>query len=146
MIPAVQSTEPGLQFQTMKELQTLIETGIKEGNVTDAVPALELKHLFIPGAYARSVWRPAGTLIVGKTHRFACFTFLMTGRMRIWTEDGVQDRIAGEFWTSPAGAKRVTFAYEDSLLVTVHPTNETDPDLLEIELTIPEIEALENKL
>jgi hypothetical protein len=126
--------------QSVSQLETLMRAWIAEGAVLNAEPLTRLSHDFIPGAYARSLWRPKGTLIVGKAHRHPCFNFLSEGKMSIWSKEGQRDVDAGDFWISLGEAKRVTFAHMDSTLITIHPTNERDLDRLEAELIIPDSE------
>lgn len=121
------------------DIEAACKSAIAAGTVLDAVPLMELGHSFIPGAYARSLWRPAGTLIVGKMHRFACFTFLLSGRLAVWENGVVTELTAGAFFVSPAGSKKITYAREDSMLVTVHGTWEQDLARLEAELIVPEL-------
>lgn len=123
-------------------LEALCKAAIVAGTTSDAEPLMRLEHSFVPGAYARSLWRPKGTLIVGKTHKFACFTFLMSGRLAVWENGLAREIVAPAFWVSEAGSKKVTFAQEDSLLITVHPTAETDLDKIESELIVPEIDVV----
>ncbi len=119
-------------------IEAMCKAGVTAGTVLDAAQFMRLEHEFIPGAYARSLWRPAGTLIVGKRHRHPCFTFLLSGHLTIWEFGGIRELVAPAFFVSPAGSKKITFARMDSQLVTVHATNETDLDRLETELIIPE--------
>ncbi len=121
------------------DLEASCKAAIAAGTVLDATPIMKLFHSFIPGAYARSLWRPKGTLIVGKMHRFPCFTFLLSGRLAVWENGTVIELTAGAFFVSPAGSKKITFAREDSELVTVHGTWEQDLARLEAELIVPEI-------
>lgn len=123
-------------------LEAMCKEAIAVGATSDASSLMLLEHYFVPGAYARSLWRPKGTLIVGKTHKFACFTFLMSGRLAVWENGSSREIIAPAFFVSPAGSKKVTFAQEDSLLITVHPTVETDLDKIESELIVPEIDVV----
>lgn len=123
-------------------LEALMKSAVNAGLAANAEPLTRLAHSFAPGLYARQLWRPKGTLIVGKTHRTGCMNFLMTGHLTVWSNGETRDYIAPAVWASTGGAKRVTFAREDSLLVTVHATNETDLDKLEAELIVPELEML----
>ncbi len=124
------------------EFEKFVKSAVEKTPEISGEAGLVLSHFFADGAYARQVWRPKGTLIVGKIHKHSCFNFLLTGRMTIWSEAGKQDIIAPAFWVSSGGLKRVTFAHEDSLLITVHGTAETDPDKMEQELTVPDYDLL----
>ncbi len=123
-------------------LEALMKAGIAAGTATDAEPLMELAHAFIPGGYARQLWRPKGALIVGKTHRHPCFNFLMTGELTIWTDGEARTVKAPAFWVSSGSVKRVTLAHEDSLLITVHATAETDLDKIEEALIVADSEPL----
>jgi quercetin dioxygenase-like cupin family protein len=86
-----------------------------------------LKHSFAPGVYVREIFIPKGTLIVGKIHKHAHPNFLMKGEVSVYTEDGGIERLKAPLsMISPAGTKRVVYAHEDTLWITVHVTNETD--------------------
>ncbi len=128
-------TDSRIDRGAISGLESMMKAAIAAGATSDAVPQMRLEHSFVPGAYARQLWRPKGTLIVGKTHKHPCFNFLVSGRLTIWSEFETREIIAPAFWTSTGGLRRVTYAHEDSLLITVHGTNETDLDKLEAELT-----------
>ncbi|NBR01299.1 MAG: hypothetical protein EBT97_12810, partial [Actinobacteria bacterium] len=46
-------------------------------------PDLPLWHAFAPGAYARTIFIPAGTLVVGKIHKHAHLNILIRGRVSV---------------------------------------------------------------
>lgn len=136
-----QFTSAPVTRAAMSELEARMKSAIVEGTAIDAVPHTRLEHGFIPGAYARQLWRPANTFIVGKIHKHACFNFLMSGRLFVWCESGAREIVAPSFWVS-TGGRRVTFAVEDSLLITVHASAETDLDKLEDELIAKDYDDL----
>jgi hypothetical protein len=96
---------------------------------------LIVNHFFAPGLYARSLARRAGSFIIGHRHKTAHLNILLTGRLRVYM-DGVVTEISGPSvpFLSRAGVRKATLALEDSVLITFHPTNETDLDKLEEEL------------
>jgi quercetin dioxygenase-like cupin family protein len=95
---------------------------------------LETTHYFSDGMYCRKVFRPAGTVIVGKTHKKDHFFMCLSGEIIAWTENGMKKMVAGDIIESKPGTKRVTFAVTDAIGVTVHKTNKTDLDEIESEL------------
>lgn len=127
-------SDVGFSSSEVSNLESAMKAAIAAGATRDAQPEMRLDHSFVPGAYARQLWRPKGTLIVGKIHKFGCFNFLLSGSLRIWDESGVRDIVSPYFFVSTGGSRRVTFAHEDSLFVTVHVTNETELDKIEAEL------------
>lgn len=103
---------------------------------------LETEHFFSPGMYLRRVYRPAGTLIVGKVHKKPHFFLCAKGEIIAWTEMGMRKLQAGDVVESQPGTKRVTLAVTDSIGVTVHLTDKTDLDEIEQELVEPDDLAL----
>lgn len=95
---------------------------------------LPVKHHFSRGVYARELFIPKGTVLVGKIHKFSQINMVLKGDISVLTEDGVKRVKAGETIVSPAGMKRAGYAHEDTIWTTVHGTNETDLERLEDEL------------
>lgn len=108
------------------------------------MPQAELvtEHFFSPGMYCRRVYRPAGTLIVGKVHKEPHFFMCVKGEIIAWTETGMRKLEAGDVVESKPGTKRVTLAVTDAIGVTVHRTDKTDLDEIEAELIEPDDTAL----
>jgi len=103
---------------------------------------LQTEHYFVPGMYCRRVYRPAGTLIVGKVHKHTHFFLCAKGEIIAWTEKGMKKLQAGDVVECQPGTKRVTLATQDSIGVTIHKTDKTDLDEIEQELVEPDNTAL----
>ncbi len=118
-----------------------IETLQKE---MSTLPPVELPtdHYFHAGMYCRKLFRPAGTLIVGKVHKQDHFFMCAVGEIIAWSEKGMVTLRAGDIIESKAGTKRVTLAVSDSVGVTFHRTDKTDLDEIEAELIEPDETAL----
>ncbi len=108
------------------------------------MPQAELttEHFFSPGMYCRRVYRPAGTLIVGKVHKEPHFFMCAKGEIIAWTEAGMRKLQAGDVVESKPGTKRVTLAVTDAIGITIHRTDKTDLDEIEAELIEPDNAAL----
>ena len=108
------------------------------------MPQAELvtEHQFSPGMYMRKLYRPAGTLIVGKVHKEPHFFLCAKGEIIAWTESGMKRLQAGDVIESKPGTKRVTLAVTDAIGITIHRTDKTDLDEIEAELIEPDITAL----
>lgn len=132
--------DPGKARARILELEAMMNTAIAAGTAIDNADDLPLEHLFIPGGYARKLTITAGTLLVGKIHRFPCFNAVLTGDITVLTEDGVKRIQAPAFFRSEAGVKRVGLAHSDTVWITVHPSNETDLEKLEAEIIAPSYE------
>ena len=108
------------------------------------MPQAELvtEHQFSIGMYMRKLYRPAGTLIVGKVHKEPHFFLCAKGEIIAWTENGMKRLQAGDVVESKAGTKRVTLAVTDAIGITIHRTDKTDLDEIEAELIEPDTTAL----
>ena len=108
------------------------------------MPQAELvtEHQFSVGMYMRKLYRPAGTLIVGKVHKKPHFFLCAKGEIIAWTENGMKRLQAGDVVESKAGTKRVTLAVTDAIGITIHRTDKTDLDEIEAELIEPDTTAL----
>lgn len=108
------------------------------------MPQAELvtEHQFSPGMYMRKLFRPAGTLIVGKVHKEPHFFLCAKGEIIAWTESGMKRLQAGDVIESKPGTKRVTLAVTDAIGITIHKTDKTDLDEIEAELIEPDPSAL----
>jgi quercetin dioxygenase-like cupin family protein len=103
---------------------------------------LQTEHFFSPGMYSRRVFRPEGTLIVGKVHKEPHFFLCAKGEIIAWTESGMRKLQAGDILECQPGTKRVTLAVTDAIGITIHRTDKTDLDEIEAELIEPDNSAL----
>lgn len=92
---------------------------------------LEVKHHFAPGVYARELFIPAGVLLTGKIHKTEHLNILAKGRIEISNMGESRELIAPYMFVSPPGTKRAGYAHEDSVWITIHPTEETDIEIIE---------------
>ena len=73
-----------------------------------------------------------GQLGFSVIHKHSYGFFLLSGLLASSKEEGVEEFIAPCYIISPQGAKRIVYAIEDCVIVTVHanPTNTEDLDEL----------------
>lgn len=98
------------------------------------LPGVEmpLQHVFAPGAYARTIFIPAGSVIVGKIHKHQHLNILSMGHVTVYTEGGGEEDLHGPLtMVSPPGTKRAVYAHTDTVWTTIHLTNETDLEKIE---------------
>jgi hypothetical protein len=114
------------RHQAIAGLQRVIESMPESKDFRE-----ELFHHFSRGLYAREMRIPAGSLIVGKQHKYPCLNFIMTGTAEVRSHEGAKRYDAPHIFSSGAGTKRAMYAVTDITWVTVHPTNETDLERLE---------------
>jgi hypothetical protein len=101
-----------------------------------------INNHFSEGVYVRERLAKADTLIIGKRHRHQTTSILLAGCLSVYNEetDSVKHIQAPAIWVTEKYAKRMTYSHTDTILATVHPTEETDLEKIEEEFTIPEEE------
>lgn len=128
--------------EEMRKLIVGLETVIQAmpGNLT--AKDFNTKHHFSPGIYMRELSIPKGTVLTGKIHKTAHLNILSQGKLTVWTEDGMKTLSASTVILSQPGIKRVGFAHEDSVWITVHHNSdgEMDVEKLESKLTVETFE------
>ena len=110
---------------------------------------LEVDHYFSDGLYGRAIFIPAGVAATGKVHKKDHLSFLMMGTLSVLTDDGMQTLTAPKIIKASKGTKRAVYSHTDSVWVTVHATDATDPEQAVDELVEPgrpEIEAMKKKI
>lgn len=137
-----------------------VEHGMKQmiasGEIKDTLPDCTLTHYFSPidekygcCTYAREMFIPKGTLIIGKIHRHAHLNIISKGKVSVATEFGTKYLEAPCTFISEVGLKRAVVAIEDTIWTTIHLTNKnSEDDLAEIEdeVIAPTYEALTENL
>lgn len=103
------------------------------------LPQVEIvtTHHFSKGLYAREIFIPKGTILIGKIHKYISLNILSQGDITILTEFGARRVCAPYTVVSPPLTKRVGYAHEDTVWTTIHATEETDLEKLEEELILP---------
>ena len=92
----------------------------------------EYKHSFAEGLYLREMRMKKGQLGFSAIHKHSYGFFLLSGLLASSKEEGVEEFVGPCYIISPQGAKRIVYALEDCIIVTVHanPTNTKDLDEL----------------
>lgn len=99
-------------------------------------PQVEIQpvHYFAKGLYAREIYIPKGTLLIGKIHKSEHLNIISKGDISVVTEFGTKRIVAPFTMVSQPGTKRVGYANEDTVWTTIHATEETDMEKIEREL------------
>lgn len=93
-----------------------------------------LEHVFLPGLYVRRVLNPKGSLVTTKIHKTRHPFFVMKGVAEVGIPgQGTETIVAPYHGITEPGTRRVIYAHEDVVWITVHPNpdDETDLDKLE---------------
>lgn len=78
---------------------------------------------------------PAGVVAVGAIHKTDHMTLITKGRVSIVSESGVKEYTAPATIMSRAGSKKAAYAHTDTVLLTIHHTDETNVIKLVAKLT-----------
>jgi hypothetical protein len=96
---------------------------------------LPLTHSFADGMYIREMFIPKGYIWVGKIHKYSHPIFLLRGEILVVTEfDGPVYQKAPSYMIALVGTKRTGLALSDTILITVHRTDETEVDKIELDI------------
>lgn len=131
-------TNLGMRDRIIKLQAAMIEAGGAEGD------SLPLDHQFAPGTYARTIFMPKGSFVIGKIHRRACVNIISKGRATVWTEYGEKQVEAPAVWVSDPGTQRVVLNHEDVVWTCVHqnPDNLTDLEAMEEQTILPDYSSI----
>jgi len=97
-----------------------------------------LEHYFAPidpkygcGTYARKIFLPKGSVVIGKIHKHQHLNFIMQGKVSVATEFGKKHFEAPAIFVSEVGLKRMVLAETDAIWVTVHLTEHSGAENLD---------------
>ena len=90
------------------------------------------KHSFADGLYVREMIMQKGQIGFSAIHKHSYGFFLLSGLLASSKEEGVEEFIGPCYIISPRGAKRVVYAIEDCIIVTVHANSTNTEDLNEL--------------
>ena len=116
----------------IEALETKLRALISDGTIPEEKGSIQ--HHFIPGVYARELARPVGTVVVGKLHKFPRLLILSKGDVTFTTETEHRRVQAPYTVVLPPGSKIATLSHTDSVLTSIHRTDELDLEAIEAEL------------
>lgn len=103
----------------------------------------EVKHTFGGDVYARQLFIPKGHTVVGEIHKTENLNILLSGEISVTTDEGVQRLKAPAVVVAKPGSKRVGFAHEDTVWITLHATRERDLEKIKAHFIAPGFDALQ---
>lgn len=138
--------------QSILKAQEQIIEAVASGVLEPVIDKCTLTHYFVPvdekygcSVYARQIFLPKGSLVIGKIHRHQHLNFIMQGKVSVNTEFGKKYFTAPCTFVSERGLKRAVYAEEDTIWTTVHLTEhcgEENLDKIEDEVIAPSYEEL----
>jgi len=124
--------------QTVLKCEALMKQLIADGEMQSGADECTLTHYFAPidpaygcCTYARQIFLPQGSVVIGKIHKHQHLNFIMQGKVSVNTEFGKKYFEAPCIFVSEVGLKRAVYAEEDSIWVTVHLTKYSGEENLE---------------
>jgi hypothetical protein len=125
-------------FRLESFLENLPGAGCEEAGI-------EWVHRFTPGVYAREMIVPAGVMLTGAIHKTEHISIFLEGRMIIPDEEGgSREIVAPIIEIAKPGIKRVGLAVERVRWITIHPTEETDVDVIEEQICTNDFAEVEH--
>lgn len=109
------------QRPRMRERVERLESIVKQMEQVDC----PVVNHFAPGVYARQMTIPAGVTATGAVHKTEHMT-IVVGHCVLTTDDGPKEFVGHHTIVSKPGIKRAIYAVEDTILTTIHATDETD--------------------
>lgn len=103
------------------------------GHAMLGLPQVEMPvwHHFAPGVYAREIFMPAGTIVVGHKHKTEHLNIITQGECIVSMDGRVMRLKAGGVVKSNEGCQKAFYIISGTKWITIHPTEETDMDKLE---------------
>lgn len=95
---------------------------------------MPVNNMFAPGVYMREIFMPAGSFVIGKKHKTKHFNIVMKGSAKVMCGEGVFDVQAPYVFVSDAGVQKLLYITENTTWLTIHPTEETNVEVLEEQL------------
>jgi hypothetical protein len=124
-------------------MDTAIETLQEDQDLQKVAPLDELEvemfkhpqvhcpliHRFTPGMYIREILMPAGTVVTTATHKTEHPFVVSKGECSVWRDGFPVERIkAPHTGITKPGTRRLIYIHEDTVWITFHVTDKTDPD------------------
>lgn len=102
-------------------------------DVTREMPQIKCKekHHFGPNIYIKEVTMPAGSVIIGKSHKIEHVCNMMSGRMIIVQEDGSKIELVAPMTFIGKPGRKVAYIIETVVFQNIYSTDETDIEKLE---------------
>lgn len=142
MSEIISADNTDLLMQILSNAQEHIVNAIDIQDQVAQLPQIEIPifHHFAPNIYMRQMEVVAGTLMVTKMHKTEHFLIVLKGSATILDSSGLMHVQAPQIIKTQKGTKRVIYFHEDSAWLTTHPTSETDLNLIEDQLIVPDDE------
>jgi hypothetical protein len=97
---------------------------------------LPIRNVFAGGCYARELFIPKGTVLIGKLHLTDHINICTEGDLTFLTTEGPKRVKAPAMFAAPAGTKKLAYANEDTRWINIHQAIHDDPEFIVAALTV----------
>jgi len=104
------------------------------------------EHHFAPGIYIREMLIKKGDFVIGKKHKTKHFNIILSGSGKMIYNGELKEVNSGDIFVSEANMRKSLLAYEDVRILNIFPTNETNIEKLEEELSHDEPEPTDEEM
>lgn len=101
---------------------------------------LKLKEMLIGNLYVRTIIIPKGTFLVSKVWLSSYVDIMVSGKIAVMTPDGVNTIEGHNLLRGKAARKRCGYAYEDTVWITVHQTDDLTLQGIEERMTVSSVD------
>ena len=116
-------TEPLTEIKIVTPLDVLEKEMFRHPQVD-----CPLIHRFTEGMYVREIFMPSGSLVASVLHKTQHPFVILKGSVSVWTDGAVEHLTAPHVGITQPGTRRLIVIHEDTVWLTFHATNLTDPD------------------
>mgnify|MGYP003658372544 CR=1 FL=1 len=128
---AVPQEDNIVQLSTdIQEASSVSLDAIEEIMLSEEQVDCPVQHHFGGGIYIRDGFIPAGTYIIGHSHKKETMNVLLRGKMAVFVNGEVKV-IEGPFIFVSEPGRKFGYAIEDCNFQNIHPTEETDLEKIE---------------
>ena len=116
----------------IEALEDIMRQYVRDGDLDEVDCQDEnLTHYFIDGVYARELFIPAGTAVIGRIHKYPRICIISQGDVSFVTEFGSRRVVAPFTEVMQPGTKTAVYAHTDTTWTAILGTHETDVKKIE---------------
>ena len=104
---------------------------------------IPVTHRIHGGMYARQITIPAGVTITGQIYKYDHLEFMISGDATVASGTGPVRLTGYHSLSGHSGKKRAITAHEDTIWMTVHPSNGTNGEKIQNLITVKDFDELE---
>ena len=121
--------QPLHEIQPIQDVSTMLD-GIESMMLTAEQVACPTQHHFGPGIYIRESFMPAGTYVMGHSHKCEHMNVMLKGKMAVIV-NGEAKVIEGPCIFIGQPGRKFAYIIEDTIFQNIYATTETDIEKLE---------------